>query len=144
MRTSILPALQRKVHIITPTVNLPSNFNRKLNKDLPLLLGNRSRNVDKSLLRARPPHIPSDRPRVRKVINDNYCALSVAGNPMSANVSGKVTSVNSVIEELNCVPVTGKDCSVVTGNPKTRTHLPVDYHVANLVPFAGGLPQRKV
>ena len=40
-------------------------------------------------------------------------------------------------------PVTGKDCYSVTGNSKTRTHLPVYCHVANLVPFADGLPQKK-
>ena len=31
----------------------------------------------------------------------------------------------------------------MTGNLKTRTHLPVYHHVANHVPFAGGSPQKK-
>ena len=50
---------------------------------------------------------------------------------------------------MNCVYVTGKeyvtrkDCSLVTGNQKTRTLSNVYYHVANLAPFAGGSPQKK-
>ena len=31
----------------------------------------------------------------------------------------------------------------MTRSLKTRAHLPVYYHVANHVPFAGGLPQKK-
>ena len=31
----------------------------------------------------------------------------------------------------------------MTGNVETRTQLPVFYHVASHVPFAGGLPQKK-
>ena len=59
-------------------------------------------------------------------------------------VTGQVNCVvTGVTENLNCVPVTGKDYYSVTGKSKTRTHLPVYCHVANLVPFAGGLPQKK-
>ena len=48
----------------------------------------------------------------------------------------------SVIKSSNCVPVTGQNCCV-TGNVETRTQLPVFYHVASHVPFAGGSPQKK-
>ena len=100
--------------------------------------------MDKSLLEARPPHTPNDLPRGRKLINDNYCAISVAGNSETANVSGRVTLVNSVRKDLNCVPVTGKDCFVVTGNSGTRTPLNVNYGVTNLVLMQAGHHKRKV
>ena len=59
-------------------------------------------------------------------------------------VTGKVNCVVTGVEEiLNSVSVTGKDCHSMTGNLKTRTHLPVFCHVANHAPFAGGLPQKK-
>ena len=44
---------------------------------------------------------------------------------------------------VNSVPVTGKDCHCVNLSLKTRTLSPVHCHVANHVPFAGGLPQKK-
>ena len=46
--------------------------------------------------------------------------------------------VSGVVEDSKNVTVTGKDCF-----SETRTHLPVFYHVANHVPFAGGSPQKK-
>ena len=46
--------------------------------------------------------------------------------------------VDSVRGDVNCVSVTRMDCSLVTGNQKTRTHSNVYCHVANLAPFAGG------
>ena len=51
--------------------------------------------------------------------------------------------VDSVRGDVNCVSVTRMDCSLVTGNQKTRTHSNVYCHVANLAPFAGGSPQKK-
>ena len=45
-------------------------------------------------------------------------------------------SVSSVVREQ--LTGTGKDCF-----SKTRTQLPLSYHVASHVPFAGGSPQKK-
>ena len=47
------------------------------------------------------------------------------------------TSVSSVVTDVK-LKVTGKDYF-----SKTRTQLPVSYHVASHVPFAGGSPQKK-
>ena len=68
---------------------------------------------------------PSDLPRHRSSIYDNYCVVTGA------------------VRDLNSVPVTGKDCHCVNQSLKTRTLSPVYCHVANHVPFAGGLPQKK-
>ena len=68
---------------------------------------------------------PSDLPRHRSSINDNYCVVTGA------------------VRDLNSVPVTGKDCYCVNPSLKTRTHSPVYCHVASHVLFAGGLPQKK-
>ena len=68
---------------------------------------------------------PSDLPRHRSSINDNYCVVTGA------------------VRDLNSVPVTGKDCHCVHQSLKTRTLSPVYCHVASHVPFAGGLPQKK-
>ena len=68
---------------------------------------------------------PSDLPRHRSNINDNYCVVTGA------------------VRDLNSVPVTGKDCYCVNPSLKTRTHSPVYCHVASHVLFAGGLPQKK-
>ena len=60
-------------------------------------------------------------------------------------VTGQVNCVASgVVQDSNCVNVTGKDCYCVTRNLKIRTLLPtIYYHVASHVPSAGGLPQKK-
>ena len=116
----------------------------KLNRNLPLLLGNRSEDRAKDLTGARPHHSHNVRPRVRKVINDNYCVHLVARKVSPVCVISKVNCfVTGAAKNLNCVPVTGKDRYSVTGNSETRTHLPVYYHVANLVPFPDGSPQKK-
>ena len=101
--------------------------------------------VGRDLTGARLPlHFPSDRPRHRSSINDNYCAQFVAGEVVPVCVTGKVNCVVTGVEEsLNSVSVTGKDFHSVTRNLKTRTHLPVFCHVVNPVPFAGGLLQKK-
>ena len=68
----------------------------------------------------------------------------MAGEVPPVCVTGQVNCFVTGVEEiLNSVSVAGKDCHSVTGNLKTRTHLPVFYHVANHVPFAGGLPQKE-
>ena len=68
---------------------------------------------------------PSDLPRHKSSINDNYCVVTGA------------------VKDLNYGPVTGKDCHCMNLSLKTRTLSPVYCHVANHVPFAGGLPQKK-
>ena len=144
MRINILPVRPGKLHVITVTLRVLSLANRTLNRNLPLLLGNRSENGAKDLTGARPHHSHNDRPRVRKIINDNYCAHLVAGQVSPVCVTGKIDCfVTGAARNLNCVPVTGKDCYPVTGYSETRTHLPVYYHVANLVPFADGSPQER-
>ena len=91
-----------------------------------------------------PLRFPSDRPRHRSSISDNYCAQFVAGEVSPVCVTGQVNCVVTGVEEiLNSVSVAGKDCHCVMGNLKTRTHLPVFCHVANHVSFAGGLQQKK-
>ena len=143
MKRNVLPVPLGRVHAITPTVNLLNSVHRKVTRKLPLRLGSRLGNVDTSLLGARPHLTLGHLLKLLRIINDNYCAISVAENSGTASVPGKVSLVTSVREDLNYVPVTGKDCSVVTGNQKTKTQLPVLYHVANLAPFAGGSPQKK-
>ena len=60
----------------------------------------------------------------------------MAGKVSPVYVTGPLDYfVHSVVKDSNCVPV--------TGNLETRTHLPVFYHVASHVPFAGGSPQKK-
>ena len=144
MKINILPVRPGKLHVITVTLRVLSLANRTLNRNLPLLLGNRSEDGAKDLTGARPHHSYNDRPRVRKIINDNYCAHLVAGQVSPVCVTGKIDClVIGAARNLNCVPVTGKDCYPVTGYSETRTHLPVYYHVANLVPFADGSPQER-
>ena len=83
-----------------------------------------------------PLRFPSDQPRHRSSVSDNYCAQFVAGEVSPVCVTGQVNCVVTGVEEiLNSVSVAGKDCHSMTGNIKTRTHLPVFCHVANHVPF---------
>ena len=80
----------------------------------------------------------SDLPRHRNNINDNYCAQPVTGISVPTYLTGQIqASVSSVVREQE-LKVTGKDCF-----SRTRTQLPVSYHVVSHVPFAGGSPQRK-
>ena len=120
MRINILLVHPGRLHVITVTLRVLSLANRTLNRNLPLLLGNRSEDGAKDLTRARPHHSRNDLPRVRKIINDHYCAHLVA-------------------RQVSPVCVTGKIDCFVTG----AAHLPVYYHVANLVPFADGSPQER-
>ena len=85
-----------------------------------------------------PPPLYSDLPRHRNNINDNYCAQPVTGISVPTYLTGQIkVSVSSVMREQE-LKVTGKDCF-----SKTRTQLPVSYHVVSQVPFAGGSPQKK-
>ena len=90
--------------------------------------------MDINLTGARPPLSASDLPRHRNHINDNYCAQSVTGIGVPTCVTGQENLFVSN-PKLN---VTGKDYCL-----KTRTQLPVFYHVASHVPFAGGSSQKK-
>ena len=73
-----------------------------------------------------PLRFPSDRPRHRSSISDNYCAQFVAGEVAPVCVTGQVNCFVTGVEQiLNSVYVAGKDCHPVTVNLKTRTHLPV-------------------
>ena len=65
--------------------------------------------MDTELTGARPPLSPSDLPRHRSSINDNYCAQPMAGI-VPACVTGQINvSVSSVVPKLR-LKVTGKDC----------------------------------
>ena len=120
-------------------------MNRTRNKVCQLGNSLATEDVVRDLTGARLPlRFPNDQPRHRSSISDNYCAHFVAGKSPSVCVTSKVNcSVTGVEKIVNSVPVTGKDCYSVTGKIKTRTHVPVFYHVASYVPFAGGLPQKK-
>ena len=147
MKISVLLALHKgSLNVSTRIPSLQDN-NRNRTGNGVSQLGNSLavEDVGRDLTGARPPlHFPSDRPRHRSSVNDNYCAQFVAGEVVPVCVTGKVNCVVTGVEEsLNSVSVTGKDCHSVTGNLKTRTHLPVFCHVVNHVPFAGGLPQKK-
>ena len=80
----------------------------------------------------------SQRPaKTQKQYNDNYCVQSVTGSLVQSSVTGHIkASVSSVVRGQ--FTSTGKDCF-----SKTRPQLPVSYHVASHVPFAGGSPQKK-
>ena len=144
MRTNVLQALQGRHHVITPMLSLANLAHRKVNRNRHFRLGSSSEDGDTDVTGARPPPFHSDWPRVRKVINDNYCAHSVAGKVSPVCVTGQVNcAVSGVDRDLNSVTVTREDSHSMTGNLKTRTHLPVFCHVANLVPFADGSPQKK-
>ena len=61
----------------------------------------------------------------------------MTGSLVQSYVTGHIkASVLSVVREQ--LTGTGKNCF-----SKTRTPLPVSYHVASHVPFAGGSPQKK-
>ena len=56
--------------------------------------------MDRDLVEARPSHALSDSPRVRKIINDNYCVGCVAGKSVCVHVTGKVScSVNCLTRQ---------------------------------------------
>ena len=119
-------------------LRIPSHITSNLSKCLLFLLGNSSNVVDTDQTGARPPFSPSNLPRHRSNINDNYCAQSVTGLVVPACVTGQMNASVSSVVTNSSINVTGKDYF-----SKTRTQLPVFYHVASHVPFAGGLPQKK-
>ena len=161
-RTTLLPKLRKKYATIKISVLLALHKESlNISTRIPSLQGNNRnrtgnrvsqlgnslavKDVGRDLTGTRLPlRFPSDRPRHRSSISDNYCGQFVAGEVVPVCVTGKVNCVVTGVEEiLNSVSVTGKDGHSMTGNVKTRTHLPVFCHVANHVPFAGGLPQKK-
>ena len=71
-------------------------------------------------------------------MNDNYCAQSVTGIVVPACVIGQKNFSGSSVVTNPKLNVTRKDYCL-----KTRTQLPVFYHVASQVPFAGGSSQKK-
>ena len=84
-----------------------------------------------------PPLFHNDLQRHRSSINDNYCIHPVTGMSVPACVTGQVKASVSIVTNLD-LRVTVKDYF-----SKTRTQLPVFYHVLSHVPFAGGSPQKK-
>ena len=81
-----------------------------------------------------PPHFKISR---INTVNDSYCAQPVTGILVPFQTGQTGASVSSVMRDQK-LKVTGKDCF-----SKTRTQLPVSYHVVSHVPFAGGSPQKK-
>ena len=139
LRISVLQVQQGKGSIFTLMLSLQSHTTASnLSKRLLFRLGNRLDVVDTDLLGARPPLFHSDLPRLRSSLNDSYCAQSVTGISVPVSLTGQgKASVSSVVKEQE-LKVTGKDCF-----SRTRTQLPVSYHVVSHVPFAGGSPQKK-
>ena len=131
MKTSILLALHKEnLNVFTRIHSLQGNsMNRTGNRVYQLGNSLATEDVVRDLTGARLPlRFPSDRPRHKSSINDNYCAHFVAGKSPSVCVTGKVNCSVTGVEKIgNSVPVTGKDCYSVTGKIKTRTHLPVFY-----------------
>ena len=125
MRINVIPVLHTRVLIVSTLITSPVSSNNRIRTGNPVYLpgNNWVEGVDRDLTGARLLLFPSDLPRHRSSINDNYCAQFVTGT-------------------LTPVSVTGQNCCV-TGNVVTRTPLPVSYHVASHVPFAGGSPQKK-
>ena len=145
MRINVIPVLHTRVLIVSTLIISLVSSNYQIRTGNPVYLpgNNWVEGVDRHLTGARLLPFPRDLPRHRSSINDNYCAQFVTGNLIPVSVTGqKSFHAPSVIKSSNCVPVTGQNCCV-TGNVETRTQLPVFYHVASHVPFAGGLPQKK-
>ena len=137
MRINVLPVLLTRVPIVSTFTISPVNSNNQIRTGNPVYLPGNSwvEGVDKDLTGAR---LPSDLPRHRSSINDNYCAQSVTGISVPVYLTGQVkASVSSVVREQD-LKVTGKDCL-----SKTRTQFPVSYHVVSHVPFAEGRRKRK-
>ena len=125
MRINVIPVLHTRVLIVSTLITSPVSSNNRIRTGNPVYLpgNNWVEGVDRDPTGARLLLFPSDLPRHRSRINDNYCAQFVTGT-------------------LIPVSVTRQNCCV-TGNVVTRTSLPVFYHVASHVPFAGGSPQKK-
>ena len=138
MKTSVpLVLLTRVLNVSTLTARPQDNNNRIRTGNPVCLLGNNLEGMVKDLTGARLLLSPSDLPRHRSSINDNYCAQVVTGRVSPVSVTGqKDFCVQSVVS------VTGQDY-YVTNNLETRTQLPVYYPVVSHVPFAGGSPQKK-
>ena len=77
----------------------------------------------------------NNRPRGKRILNDNYYVYCVAGRDQYVCVTG----IMGILEKN----LTRKDCLVVTRSTETRTFSNVNCGVVKLVPFAGGLPQNK-
>ena len=127
MKISVLLALHKEsLNIFTRILSLQgNNKNRTGNRVSQLGNSLATEDVVRDLTGARLPlRFPSDWPRHRSSINDNYCAQFVAEEGSPVCVTGKVNCFVTGVEEIvNSVPVAGKDCYSVTGNLKTRTHL---------------------
>ena len=139
MKISVLQVQQGKGSVFTLMLSLQSHTTTSnLSKRLLFRLGNRLDIVDTDLLGARPLLFHGDLPRLRSRLNDSYCAQSVTGISVPVSLTGPdKASVSSVVKEQK-LNVTRKDCF-----SRTRTQLPVSYHVVSHVPFAGGWPQKK-
>ena len=113
--------------------------------------------MDRDLTEARPHLTLSDRPRFRKIINDNFCVNYVAGKTVCVLVTSKESyPVNCVAGKKDCVYVTGKrdtlvtemavkkGCLFVTTKKETVNVLPVNScPVVDHVHFANGYLQKK-
>ena len=91
--------------------------------------------MDKDLTGVKPLLTHNNRPRGKRVINDNYCVNCVASKDYCACVTGKVETTRK--------DMTRKGCLIVANSTETRTHSFVNCGVVKLVPFAGRLPQKK-
>ena len=138
MKTNVLPVQLGRHLASTLMLNVTNHITSNLSKSLLFLPGSRSDVVDINLTGARPPLSPSDLPRHRNHINNNYCAQSVTGIGVPTCVTGQENLFVSSVGSNPKLNVTGKDYCL-----KTRTQLPVFYHVASHVPFAGGSSQKK-
>ena len=150
------PGHRKTLNVTTLTARVADN-SKTLTGSLVHLYGSRSRGMGRDLTGARPLLTHNDRPRGRRILNDNYCVDCVAGKTVCVHVTSKVSyTVNCVAGKKDCAHVTGqqnsvvperdgkKDCLFVAGKKETVTVLPVNScHVATHVPFANGYPQKK-
>ena len=116
MKISVLQALYKEsLNVFTLILSLQGNSkNWTGNRDSQLGNSLAREDVVRDLTGARLPLcFPSDWPRHRSSISDDYCAQFVAGEV--SPVSGKVNCFATDVEEIvNSVPIAGKDCYSVT------------------------------
>ena len=115
MRTCVLQVRDtgRLFNVTTLTARLADN-SKTLTGSLVHLYGSRSRGMGRNLTEARPLLTHKDRPRGRRILNDNYCVDCVAGKTVCVHVTSNVSyTVNCVAGKKRLCPCnrTTEQCS---------------------------------